>query len=59
VKKGQDMMISVYNIHHSPDVWADAEKFIPERFGDVATTPIPNEQNTNYSYIPFSGGQRK
>uniref|UniRef100_A0A7S0MQW1 Uncharacterized protein n=1 Tax=Pyramimonas obovata TaxID=1411642 RepID=A0A7S0MQW1_9CHLO len=59
VRKGQDMMISVYNIHHSPEVWADAEEFIPERFGDPSTTPIPNEQNTDYSYIPFSGGQRK
>lgn len=59
VRKGQDVMISVYNIHHSPEVWDDADEFIPERFGDPSTTPVPNEQNTDYSYIPFSGGQRK
>ena len=57
VPAGQDVMISVYNIHHSPDVWDDAEEFRPERFN--LDDPIPNEQNTNYKYIPFSGGPRK
>jgi carotenoid epsilon hydroxylase len=57
VPAGQDVMISVYNIHHSPDVWDDAEEFRPERFN--LDDPVPNEQNTNYKYIPFSGGPRK
>lgn len=57
VPKGQDMMISVYNIHHSPAVWDDAEAFIPERF--PLDAPVPNEQNTDFRYIPFSGGPRK
>ncbi|KAG2485382.1 hypothetical protein HYH03_015869 [Edaphochlamys debaryana] len=55
---GQDVMISVYNIHHSPAVWEDAEAFIPERFGPL-DGPVPNEQNTDFKYIPFSGGPRK
>lgn len=42
-------MISVYNIHHSPAVWDDAEAFRPERFS--VDTPTPNEQNTDYRYI--------
>lgn len=50
-------MISVYNIHHSPDVWDDPEAFKPERFN--LDDPIPSEQNTDYRYIPFSGGPRK
>ncbi|KAL3677782.1 hypothetical protein R1sor_020738 [Riccia sorocarpa] len=54
---GQDVMISVYNIHHSPAVWDRAEEFIPERFG--LEGPVPNESNTDYKYIPFSGGPRK
>ncbi|XWS43503.1 hypothetical protein CRYUN_Cryun16bG0109700 [Craigia yunnanensis] len=29
VKAGQDIMISVYNIHHSSQVWERAEEFIP------------------------------
>ncbi|GBF92856.1 cytochrome P450 chloroplastic [Raphidocelis subcapitata] len=57
VVKGQDVMISVYNIHHSPAVWEDAEAFRPERF--PLDGPVPNEQNTEYRYIPFSGGPRK
>lgn len=57
VPRGQDVMISVYNIHHSPAVWDDAEAFQPERFSLDA--PTPNEQNTDYRFIPFSGGPRK
>lgn len=58
VPVGQDVMISVYNIHHSPAVWDEPEKFDPDRFGPL-DGPIPNEQNTNYRYVPFSGGPRK
>lgn len=57
VPAGQDVMISVYNIHHSPAVWEDPEAFRPERFD--LDGPVPNEQNTDYKYIPFSGGPRK
>ena len=55
--KGQDVMISVYNIHRSPAVWEDPDAFIPERFGPL-DGPVPTEQNTDYCYIPFSGGPR-
>ncbi|KMT06453.1 hypothetical protein BVRB_7g161220 [Beta vulgaris subsp. vulgaris] len=57
VNPGQDIMISVYNIHHSSQVWERAEEFIPERFD--LESPVPNESNTDYRYIPFSGGPRK
>ncbi|XP_021289420.1 carotene epsilon-monooxygenase, chloroplastic [Herrania umbratica] len=57
VKAGQDIMISVYNIHHSSQVWERAEEFAPERF-DLGS-PVPNETNTDYRFIPFSGGPRK
>ncbi len=32
VPANQDIIISVYNIHHSPEVWDKPEEFIPERF---------------------------
>ena len=54
---GQDIMISVYNIHRSPAVWDDPDSFEPERFGPL-DGPVPSEQNTDYCYIPFSGGPR-
>ncbi|VAH17859.1 unnamed protein product [Triticum turgidum subsp. durum] len=57
VKTGQDIMISVYNIHRSPEVWDRADEFIPERFD--LEGPIPNESNTDFRFIPFSGGPRK
>ncbi|EPS64627.1 hypothetical protein M569_10150 [Genlisea aurea] len=57
VEPGQDIMISVYNIHRSSQVWDRAEEFVPDRF-DVAG-PVPNETNTDFKFIPFSGGPRK
>ena len=57
VAQGQDVMISVYNIHHSPSVWENPDDFIPERF--PLDQPVPSEQTTDYKYIPFSGGPRK
>lgn len=57
VNAGQDIMISVYNIHHSPQVWERADDFLPERFD--LEGPIPNETNTDFRFIPFSGGPRK
>ena len=57
--KGQDVMISVYNIHHSPAVWDDPESFMPERFDLDA--PPPTEQNTDYRYaaaLGLEGGLR-
>lgn len=57
VNAGQDIMISVYNIHHSPQVWERAEEFIPGRFD--LDGPMPNETNTDFRFIPFSGGPRK
>lgn len=57
VNAGQDVMISVYNVHRSPQVWENAEEFMPERF-DLGG-PVPNETNTDFRFIPFSGGPRK
>ncbi|XP_047975429.1 carotene epsilon-monooxygenase, chloroplastic-like [Salvia hispanica] len=57
VYPGQDIMISVYNIHRSAEVWERADDFFPERFD--LDSPVPNEANTDYRYIPFSGGPRK
>ncbi|KAJ4705064.1 Cytochrome P450 [Melia azedarach] len=57
VNAGQDIMISVYNIHRSSQVWDRAEEFWPERFD--LEGPIPNESNTDFRFIPFSGGPRK
>ena len=51
VGAGQDVMISVYNIHHSPQVWDNAEEFQPERFN--LDDPVPNESNTDFKYVKY------
>ncbi|XP_073159484.1 protein LUTEIN DEFICIENT 5, chloroplastic [Henckelia pumila] len=57
VKSGEDIFISVWNLHHCPKHWEDAEKFNPERW--PLDGPNPNETNQNFSYLPFGGGPRK
>lgn len=46
VPRGQDVIVSVYNIHRNPDVWDQPDDFLPERFD--LSGPVPNEQNTDY-----------
>jgi carotenoid epsilon hydroxylase len=46
IPAGQDVMISVYNIHHSAAVWDEPDAFIPERF--PLDAPMPTEQNTDF-----------
>ncbi|KAK8951580.1 hypothetical protein KSP39_PZI003857 [Platanthera zijinensis] len=57
IGQGEDIFISVWNIHRSPKQWDDAESFNPERW--PLDGPNPNEVNQNFSYLPFGGGPRK
>ncbi|KAG2483949.1 hypothetical protein HYH03_017195 [Edaphochlamys debaryana] len=58
VPQGSDIFISVWNLHRSPALWDEPEKFKPERFGPIEG-PIPNEVTESFSYLPFGGGRRK
>ncbi|KAL9426916.1 hypothetical protein AB3S75_033655 [Citrus x aurantiifolia] len=57
IKRGEDIFISVWNLHHSPHIWDYADKFNPERW--PLDGPNPNETNQDYCYLPFGGGPRK
>ncbi|CAI5975863.1 unnamed protein product [Closterium sp. NIES-65] len=57
IKEGQDIFISVWNLHHSPELWQDAEAFRPERW--PLDGPDPTEVTENFRYLSFGGGQRK
>ncbi|KAL9429513.1 hypothetical protein AB3S75_031341 [Citrus x aurantiifolia] len=57
IKRGEDIFISVWNLHRSPHIWDDADKFNPERW--PLDGPNPNETNQDYCYLPFGGGPRK
>ncbi|CAI7830192.1 unnamed protein product [Closterium sp. NIES-54] len=46
IKEGQDIFISVWNLHHSPELWQDAEAFRPERW--PLDGPDPTEVTENF-----------
>ncbi len=57
IQAGSDLFISVWNIHRSPRVWADADRFNPGRW--PLDGPTPNEVTEDFRYLPFGGGRRK
>ncbi|KAL1322405.1 hypothetical protein HN51_067401 [Arachis hypogaea] len=57
INRGEDIFISVWNLHRSPNLWDEADKFQPERW--PVDGPNPNETNQNFKYLPFGGGPRK
>lgn len=75
VLRGTDIFISTWNLHRSPELWENADKFDPTRwerpfknFGvkdwngydpDKVTGLYPNEVASDFAFIPFGGGQRK
>lgn len=73
--KGTDVFISIWNLHRSPDLWQNPEKFYPERFLQPHSNPgvkgwegfrpelngqlYPNEVSSDFAFLPFGGGSRK
>ncbi|MBK8169263.1 MAG: cytochrome P450 [Sandaracinaceae bacterium] len=51
IPAGATVMVCPYAIHRRPDLWADADQFIPDRF--LAGPPA-----RPFQYLPFSGGPR-
>lgn len=51
-KPGSNLLFSVYEIHHHPNLWEQPDSFLPERF---------NEGGRKFSsqYFPFGAGPRK
>lgn len=47
------MLVSVYGIHHDPDIYDDPEKFDPDRF-----LPENFTNRHQMSFIPFGQGPR-
>jgi carotene epsilon-monooxygenase len=59
IPSGQDILVSIYNLHRSPASWGPAsQQFEPMRFGPLVNGQ-PNELNTGYRYVPFSAGPRR
>jgi cytochrome P450 len=49
IPKGITVMINLSALHHNPEYWVDADKFIPERW-ENGFTPVSG------SYFPFGDG---
>ena len=73
--RGTDIFISTWNLHRSPDLWENPEIYDPTRFErpfhnagvqgwegynpEKVTGLYPTEQASDYSFLPFGGGQRR
>lgn len=73
--RGTDIFISTWNLHRSPELWEEPETFDPTRWErpfkngnipdwdgfnpDKITGLYPNEQATDFAFLPFGGGARK
>lgn len=48
------VLISLWLLHHNPNVWPDPSAFIPERFETEEC-----KKHHPYAWVPFSAGPRK
>ncbi|MDX1278020.1 cytochrome P450 [Oceanihabitans sediminis] len=51
-ESGSNLLFSVYEMHRHPDLWEQANKFIPERFSE-------GSRKFSSQYFPFGAGPRK
>jgi cytochrome P450 len=53
VPRGTTVMMSQWVVHRDPQLYAEAERFRPERWAEDATRTMPR-----FAYFPFGGGPR-
>lgn len=57
IPAGTDIVSLTYMIHRHPDVWAEPDRFDPERFaGDTSARGVAARHP--FAWIPFGAGQR-
>lgn len=54
VRKGAQVIVMTYFVHHDPRWYPDPERFDPERFTEEAAAARPK-----FAYFPFGGGNRR
>lgn len=75
IPRGTDIFIATWNLHRSPELWENPEKYDPDRFSRPFSNPdlkewagfkpggakaqYPNEVHSDFAFIPFGGGSRK
>lgn len=60
LKKGQNFMLSIYEMHHCEEVWIRPQEFLPDRFDKESELyKMPNGQpRPSQAFNPFIGGKR-
>ncbi|KAI3473234.1 hypothetical protein Pfo_030526 [Paulownia fortunei] len=53
IPAGTILLVNIWEIHHSPKIWADPEKFRPERFEGS-----DGKKDLGFRFIPFGSGRR-
>ncbi|XP_010867490.1 cytochrome P450 4F3 isoform X2 [Esox lucius] len=53
IPKGSICLLSIYGIHHNPEVWPDPDVYNPMRFD-----PENSKGRSSHAFIPFSSGPR-
>jgi len=75
ILRGTDIFISTWNLHRSPELWENPNTFDPTRWdrfrndakvkGWAGYDPekisglYPNENSSDFAFLPFGGGTRK
>ncbi|KAK9155329.1 hypothetical protein Sjap_002809 [Stephania japonica] len=55
IPKGTQVIINAWAIGRDPEIWTDAESFIPERFDGISA----DFNGNNFGFIPFGAGRRR
>ena len=50
--EGTLVAVSIYLVHHDPDVFPDPDRFLPDRF-------LGQQSSRAHSFVPFGGGTRR
>ncbi|KAL8500567.1 hypothetical protein ACS0TY_020226 [Phlomoides rotata] len=53
IPTGTLLLVNVWEIHHNPRIWADPDRFRPERFSG-----LEGRKDLGFKYLPFGSGRR-
>lgn len=53
VPAGNDVVVSIWALHHDPGLWPEPHRFDPDRF-----LPEKVNERDRWAYLPFGGGPR-